>query len=258
MKRNYGEEYTSGFIKSINNLTGIPENKLKRYAEENNLFNVLEHPNTIQPNRQQMEKINVLNEFISTYRLLKLQENENRLAINTSSLAGEYFSALLGGVKNKEKFLAAFLDSSNHIIETKVISEGTVGETSVFPREILKAALNCDCKSILFAHNHPGGSLTPSMQDKQLTQKLMSIFTPLEISVLDHIIVAGTSYHSMMEKGTMPMASSNMCYDAVPLDRCKAVEEDEADYQRDMEDYGEIDLDDFVFSERDGEDELEA
>lgn len=256
--KNYNEAHVSGFINGINRLTGIPENKLKRYAAENNLFNVLEHPNTIGSNKQQLEKIHILNEFISAYRLLKLQENENRVHINTSSKAGEYFMALLGGTKDREKFIAAFLDSSNHIIETRLISEGTVGEAAVFPREVLKAALDCDCKSVLFAHNHPGGTQSPSPQDVELTQKLVSIFTPLNIGVLDHIIVAGTQYHSMMEKGTMPQATSNICYDAVPLDSPMAAEEDEADYQAGMTDYGEIDLDDFDFPEPDDqEDEWE-
>ncbi len=63
MKKNYDEVHASNFIKGINRLTGISESKLKKYAAENNLFNVLEHPNTIDPNKQQLEKIYVLNEF---------------------------------------------------------------------------------------------------------------------------------------------------------------------------------------------------
>jgi len=63
VKKNYDEVHASNFIKGINRLTGISESKLKKYAAENNLFNVLEHPNTIDPNKQQLEKIYVLNEF---------------------------------------------------------------------------------------------------------------------------------------------------------------------------------------------------
>ena len=106
MKKNYEEEHASNFIKGITRLTGISESKLKKYAAENNLFNVLEHPNTIDPNKQQLEKIYVLNEFISTYKLLKLQENESKLTLNSSKIAGEYFVSLLGGIKDREKFMA--------------------------------------------------------------------------------------------------------------------------------------------------------
>ena len=257
MKKNYDEVHASNFIKGITRLTGISESKLKKYVAENNLFNVLEHPNTIDPNKQQLEKIYLLNEFISTYKLLKLQENENKLAFNSSKVAGEYFASLLGGIKDREKFMAAFLDTGNNIIETRTFSEGSVAEAVVYPREILKAALDCDCKSIILAHNHPGGSLSPSIQDRELTQRLMSIFLPLQISVLDHIIVANTQYNSMMEQCTMPQPSQNISYDTIPLDDNKAVKEDEADFNADISDCDELNLDDFDFPGPDDEEEDE-
>lgn len=256
MKINYDEEYAaSSFIKGITRLTGISESKLKKYAAENNLFNVLEHPNTIAPNKQQLEKIYILNEFISTYRLLKLQENENKLAFTSAKVAGEYFTSLLGGTKDREKFMAAFLDNGHNIIETRTLSEGSVAEAVVYPRAILKAALDCDCKAIILAHNHPGGSLTPSIQDQNLTQNLMSIFTPLQINILDHIIVTGTKYHSMMEQGTLPQPSPNICYDAISLDDRKAAKETEADFKVDISDYDELDLDNFDFSGADNQED---
>lgn len=252
MKRNYDEKYASSFIKGITCLTGISESKLTKYASENNLFNVLEHPRTIDPNKQQFEKLYILNEFISMYRLLKLQENENKLSFTSSKIAGEYFTALLGGVKDREKFLAAFLDSGHNIIEVRNFSEGCVAEAVVYPRAILKTALDCDCKAILLAHNHPGGSMNPSIQDLDLTQKLVSIFTPLQISVLDHIIVAGTTYQSMMELGILPQVPSDICYDAVSLDDHKAAEVNET---ADISNYSESYLADDCFP--DAEDELE-
>jgi DNA repair protein RadC len=117
MKKNFDEVYATSFIKGLTTLTGLSERKLKKYAAENNLFNVLEHPNNIEPNDQQLEKINQLNEFLSTYKILKMQEKDTKICLNTSAKAGEYFSSILGGVKNKEKFLVTFLDSSNTVIE---------------------------------------------------------------------------------------------------------------------------------------------
>ena len=177
MQGSYDEKHASLFIKGISRLTGISEKKLIKYAAENNLFNVLEHPYTISPNNQQLEKIYILNEFISMYRVLKLQENEDKLSFSSSKIAGEYFTALLGGIKDREKFMVAFLDTGHRIIELRTFSEGSVSEAAVYPREILHAALNCDCKAVLLAHNHPGGSKVPSIQDLDLTQKLISIFT---------------------------------------------------------------------------------
>lgn len=77
------------------------------------------------PMEVELTKIHFLNEFISIYRLLKLQENENKLVLDSSKVAGEYFASLLGGIKDREKFMAAFLDTGNNIIETRIFSEGT-------------------------------------------------------------------------------------------------------------------------------------
>ncbi len=211
---------------------------------------MLEHPKTIAPNKQQLEKIHVLNEFISAYRLLKLQENENKLVFDSSKVAGEYFVSLLSGIKDREKFMAAFLDTGNNLIETRTFSEGSIGEAAVYPRMILKAALDCDCKSILLAHNHPGGSRIPSIQDRDITERLISIFAPLQISVLDHIIVANSQYHSMAEKEGMPQPSRDV-YDAIPLNNNKAIEEDETDFHVDISDLDESDLDEFNLIEPD-------
>lgn len=153
----------------------------------------------MEPYEKQLEKIGLLNEFISSYNLLKMHESENKIKLTSSSQSGQYFSSLLSGMKDKERFMIAFLDSSNSIIETKIISEGTVGQAPVFPREILKTAIACDCKSMVLAHNHPGEALNPSVEDRTLTQRLVDIFHPLDISILDHIIVAGASYTSMAE-----------------------------------------------------------
>lgn len=257
-KRQNEEAHAESFIKSINCLTGIPESKLKKYAAENNLFNVLEHPNTIEPNKQQLVKIEFLNEFIATYRLLKLQENESQIVFNSPRVAGEYFASLLGGIKDKEKFMAVFLDTSNHIIETRTFSEGSIGEAPIYPRMILKAALDCDCRSLIVAHNHPGGSLEPSIQDRDTTERLISIFAPLQISLLDHIIVANAQYRSMAEHGGLPSASRNISYDAVYMSDKKEVKEVEAEYAVELSDTDEIDLDGLDFPEQDDqEDEWE-
>lgn len=209
MLKKYDEKHAENFLKGIKTLTGIPYKKLEKYAGMNNLFNILEHPNTIEPNPQQLEKISLLNEFIATYGLLKLQEEQNKITLNTSLKSGDYFASILGGIKDKEEFLVAFMDSGNNIIETRIVSEGSIGEAVVYPRDVLKAALDCDCKSMILSHNHPGGTMKPSTQDVDITEKLVSIFKPLEIHILDHVIVAGNGYYSMAEKGQMPSANIN-------------------------------------------------
>ena len=196
--------YTNNFLKGLTNLTGISLEKVQRYAKENNPFNILEHPKIIDPNEKQLQKIGLLNEFIASYNLLKAHESENKIKFSTTKQAGDYFVPLLSGIKDKEKFMVAFLDNGNNIIQTKVVSEGSIAQAVVYPRDILKEALACDCKAMILSHNHPGGSDKPSNEDIALTQRLVNIFQPLGIKILDHIIVAGVNYCSMAQKGYVP------------------------------------------------------
>lgn len=230
---------TESFIKGLTTLTGIPLKKIQKYAMENNPFNILEHPYTIGPNNKQLEKIELLNEFISAYNLLKFFEKENKIRLASSTEAGTYFTALLSGKKDREEFLAAFLAADNSIIELSTVSKGTVNEAMVYPREILKKALNCDCRKIIVAHNHPGGIKEPSLNDIEVTQKLVDIFYPIDIKIIDHIIVSGVGYISFAEKGYIPENLSNVanylpiklgeeiCEDAETVFCGKEIENDE-------------------------------
>ena len=227
----YDKVHASNFLKGLTTLTGLSLKKVQQYAEENNLLNILEHPQTIEPNERQLEKIGLLNEFISSYNLLKIYEGENKLKLNSSAVSGKYFQSLLGGMKDKERFLIAFLDNGQNIIETRTVSEGTIGQTTVFPREILKAAIACDCKSMILAHNHPGCSTSPSSEDKMITQRLVDIFMPLEIKILDHIIVGGTSYSSMAEQGYIPQNSNAIAnYKPIKLEKNSKAKEFDEEY----------------------------
>ncbi|WZL72076.1 JAB domain-containing protein [Clostridiaceae bacterium 35-E11] len=221
-------KYSDSFFQSLNKLTGIPMSKLKSYAKENNPFNILEHPGVVEPNDRQLEKLNKLNEFIASYNVLKLDQENDRITFKSPNDSGKYFASLLGGVKDKERFLVAFLDNSNSIIELRTVSQGTTNMAVVYPRDILKMALANDCSSIILSHNHPGGSLRASNEDVGLTQRIVDIFKPLDIKVLDHIIVGGYSYSSMAENGVLPSNKMDVAnYDPIEL---TASEEEQAEY----------------------------
>lgn len=227
MKKNM--PYTDNFLKGLTDLTGLSLKKVQEYAKENNPFNILEHPNIIEPNEKQLQKIGLLNEFIASYNLLKAHESENKIKFSSPEQAAAYFVPLLSGTKDKEKFMVAFLDNGNNIIHTKVVSEGTIAQAVVYPRDILKEALACDCKAMLIAHNHPGGSDKPSNEDKALTQKLVNIFHPLDIKILDHIVVAGINYCSMAEKGYMPTeANERASYEPIKVEDKSILKEEQS------------------------------
>lgn len=86
--------YTSNFLKGLTKLTGLPLKKIQQYAKENNPFNILEHPQVMEPNEKQLEKIGLLNEFISSYNLLKMHENENKIKLTSSSHSGHVTAKL--------------------------------------------------------------------------------------------------------------------------------------------------------------------
>lgn len=204
------QAYTDSFFRSLNKLTGIPMSRIKDYAKENNPFNILEHPMVVEPNERQLEKIGKLKEFISSYNVLKMNQENEKIKFSSPKDAGSYFTSLLNGMKDKERILVAFLDNSNSIIETKTISEGTTNMSVVYPRDILKMALANDCSNLIMAHNHPGGTTNPSKEDIKLTQRIVNIFKPLDINVIDHIIVGGYSFSSMAENGTLPSKSMDL------------------------------------------------
>lgn len=221
-------KYSDTFFQSLNKLTGIPMSKLKSYAKENNPFNILEHPGVVEPNDRQLEKLNKLNEFIASYNVLKLDQENEKITFKSPNDSGKYFASLLGGVKDKERFLVAFLDNSNSIIELRRVSQGTTNMTVVYPRDILKMALANDCSSIILSHNHPGGSLRASKEDVALTQRIVDIFKPLDINVIDHIIVGGYSYSSMAENGVLPNNKMDVAnYEPIKL---SAAEEEQIEY----------------------------
>ncbi|MBF4692318.1 JAB domain-containing protein [Fusibacter ferrireducens] len=230
------ENHSDSFFQSLNKLTGIPMSKLKSYAKENNPFNVLEHPGVVEPSERQLDKINKLNEFIASYNVLKLNQENEKITFKSPDDAGKYFASLLGGVKDKERFLVAFLDNSNSIIELKTVSQGSTNMAVVYPRDILKMALANDCSSILLSHNHPGGSLKASREDIALTQRIVDIFKPLNINVIDHIIVGGYSYSSMAEQGVLPGDKMDVAnYDPIELTDAEEKQVEFASLDEEME-----------------------
>ena len=90
-----------------------------------------------------------------------------------------------------EVFVVLFLDSQNRMIEWREMFRGTVTQTSVYPREVVKATLACNASAVILAHNHPSGRPDPSAADKALTATLKAALALVDVSVLDHFIVAG-------------------------------------------------------------------
>ena len=206
MSNQYADDKSS-FIQLISKFINISPSKLKMFLEENNVSMVFEHPTAMGLTQQQLKKIQELKELSSLYNNLK--DHKSKYCLKSSLLAGEYFKNYLRDIKDKEKFVCAFLDSSNNIIATEVISTGTVYEVPVYPREIIKSALMYDARSIIISHNHPGGSTNPSLDDINLTKEITAATETVGIKVLDHIIAAGDEFLSFKQQGLMPKVNYN-------------------------------------------------
>lgn len=105
--------------------------------------------------------------------------------------------------KKKEHFVAILLDTKNVIIAEETISIGDLSSTIVNPREVFKPAIKKSAKSIILVHNHPSGNPTPSMEDLQITKRLVDAGEILDISVLDHIIIGKDKFYSFKKEGNI-------------------------------------------------------
>ncbi len=113
--------------------------------------------------------------------------------LHSSSEVRDYLIHVLRGLK-KEVFTVIYLDSAHAIIKSETVAEGTVNVNTVYPRELVKKALDQNASALIIAHNHPSGSLTPSAQDLQLTRTLFLLGSMMQIQLLDHIIIGDGSY----------------------------------------------------------------
>lgn len=138
-------------------------------------------------------------------RALKVLEDrlEHEKIVLGSSVAVRQFLTLRLAQLEHEVFAALWVDSQKRMIEFEELFRGTLTQTSVFPREIVKAALACNAASVIFVHNHPSGTSNPSSADKQLTGKLKELLALVDVQVLDHFIIGGATSLSFMEHGLL-------------------------------------------------------
>ena len=132
-----------------------------------------------------------------------LAESMRHRNVLDSPAAVRDFLRLSIGRLEYEVFMALFLDAQNRVIAPEELFRGTLAQTSVYPREVVKRALAHNAAAVIFAHNHPSGVATPSQADETLTCALRNALGLLEIRVLDHFVVAGNDLASFAERGLL-------------------------------------------------------
>ncbi|MFA6040194.1 MAG: DNA repair protein RadC [Methylophilus sp.] len=107
------------------------------------------------------------------------------------------------GALSREVFMVIFVDAQNRVISKETLFEGTLTQTSVYPREVVKRALHHNAASVIFAHNHPSGVAEPSRADEDLTLTLKKSLALVDVRVLDHFIIASNDTLSFVERGLL-------------------------------------------------------
>jgi DNA repair protein RadC len=123
-----------------------------------------------------------------------------RDVLNSPQAVRDYLVLKLGSL-TKEVFLVLFLDTQNRLVATEEMFSGTLKETSVYPREVVKRALHHNAAAVIFAHNHPSGIAQQSQADELITKQLKQALDLVDVRVLDHFIVAKNQTLSFSQKG---------------------------------------------------------
>jgi DNA repair protein RadC len=121
-------------------------------------------------------------------------------ALSSPGAVRDYLRLSLAG-RGHEVFLVLLLDAQHRVVAAEELFRGTLTQTSVYPREVVKYALKHNAAAVIFAHNHPSGVAEPSHADEILTRSLKAALALVDIQVLDHFIVAGTRTMSFAERG---------------------------------------------------------
>jgi len=155
--------------------------------------------NSSEGSRGSAKKLSAARELV---RRLLAEELVGRSALCSPAAVRDYLRLLLAG-KEHEVFAKVFLDAQNRVIETEELFRGTLTQTRVYPREVVKRALAQNAAAVIFAHNHPSGVAEPSVQDQALTRTLTEALALVDVQVLDHFVVAGTQALSFAERGLL-------------------------------------------------------
>lgn len=138
-------------------------------------------------------------------RAVHILEQEMRhygVALNSPIDVRNYLRLQLASLQH-EVFTCIFLNVHNQVIEAREMFRGTLDSTAIYPREVVRAALDLNAASVTFAHNHPTGDAEPSIADKAITKALCDALKGVDVQVHDHFVIAPCSTFSFSEQGLM-------------------------------------------------------
>lgn len=174
---------------------------LARFASLNGIFNA-SAAQIAEVHGMGSSKYVQLQAILEMSRRALSEQLRQRDALSSPQLVREYLCLKLGA-EPREQFMVLFLDAQNRVIRHEVMFTGTLTQTSVYPREVVKRALELNAAALILAHNHPSGVAEPSQADQLLTTALKQALALVDMRVLDHFIVAGNTTMSFAERGLL-------------------------------------------------------
>jgi len=180
-------------------ITGIDVFKLKEYINDYGANELIKVKDSLEITTKQKKKLELVYSLIHK---VNMSGYKTKHVLNSSQKAGEFFINDLKFFKD-EVFKMALLDTQQRIITVKTVAEGSIDQSVIHIRNVVKTILDNNAKSIIMAHNHPGGSLNPSEPDIQLTKHLQTTLKLLNVNINDHVIIADNRYTSFAEQGLL-------------------------------------------------------
>ena len=132
--------------------------------------------------------------------ILESRLREPECVVTQPRYAKEFLKLKFNDLEH-ETFQVMFLNSQHELIQFEEMFRGTIDAASVYPREVVKAALQFNAAAVVLAHNHPSGVCEPSPADRRITERLVDALGLIDVRVLDHIVVGGNSACSFAERG---------------------------------------------------------
>ncbi len=122
--------------------------------------------------------------------------------LTSPELTRHYLASRMRGLQH-EVFACLFLDNKHRVIQFEEMFRGTLGSASVYPREVVKAALKYNAAAVILSHNHPSGVAEPSRDDERITHRLKQALNMIDVRVLDHVIIGDGCEVSFAERGLL-------------------------------------------------------
>lgn len=182
MSSNRAQVFTDIFCK----LTLIPKEKVEAYLETGTIGAMIEHPQSLDITKNQLEKIEILRDI---YKFYERATAMKYFDINQTKTIADYLRSHFPSLYDKEHMIVGFLDNNYRLLGAEVVSTGTLNASIVHPRDVFREAIKYGSSNLILAHNHPSGDTNPSREDISVTYRLEEVGKALNIKLLDHLIV---------------------------------------------------------------------